>query len=321
MTQTARYLFDLDFAAPPEPEIEEEIEEIPPEPMITVAEHEQLLADAIKTARVEGEQTARADREQTASEQQLAVQKEMLDDVSMIYSEVGLLMERLERDASNLAFAFASRFAEKLVAQEPKTEVLGLLHQIMGPLRQTPHITIRLSEDIAEDIRLAMDQQMAELGFDGKLSIIPDPAIMPGDCEVEWADGGIGRNLRSAVRQVEQLLNDHFAHLPPPEQDEPQDEKEPQDDQPGDEPDETSQQAQNTGDDGTSNEPPASEEPPVPASDGDPTAELTDQPQQTEPTADPSPNPGPTLDELTDLWQAEDAEASDPAHRTDGEKA
>jgi len=46
MAQAARYLFDLDFSAPPEPEIESHIEEIPPEPMITVAEHEAILARA-----------------------------------------------------------------------------------------------------------------------------------------------------------------------------------------------------------------------------------------------------------------------------------
>ena len=45
-------------------------------------------------------------------------------------------------------------------------------------------------------------------------TIIADPTIMAGDCEVEWADGGIGRNLRSAIRQVDQLLEDHFAHVP-----------------------------------------------------------------------------------------------------------
>ncbi|WP_319530044.1 FliH/SctL family protein [uncultured Cohaesibacter sp.] len=217
MANAARYLFDLDFSARPEPEIVEEIEETPPEPTITVAEHERLMAEAIERARLAGEQAAREDREQLASEESLAVQKTILEDVGMIYTEVGTLLQRLERDASNLAFAFASRFAERLVAQEPKAEVLGLLHQILAPLRKTPHITIRLNDEIAEEIRVAVDQQMAVLGFEGTLSILPDPAVMPGDCEVEWADGGIGRNMRAAIRQVEQLVEDHFAHVPPSE--------------------------------------------------------------------------------------------------------
>ena len=214
MQQAARYLFDLDFSAPPEPEIEEEIEEIPPEPMITVAEHERLLAQAVAQARSEAETAARADRERLASEETLRLQQSMLDEIAMIYTEVGTLLERLEKDASNLAYSFASKFAEKLVAKEPKTEILALLHQILGPLRKTPHISIRLNETIADDIKTMVDQQMDELGFNGKLSIIADPAVMIGDCEVEWADGGIGRNLRNAMRQVEQLLDDHFAHIP-----------------------------------------------------------------------------------------------------------
>ena len=218
MQQAARYLFDLDFAAPPEPEIEEEIEEIPPEPMITVAEHERLLAEAIAKAHAAGETQAREDRTLLASEETLRLQKTILDDLAMIYTEVGVLLGRLEKDACNLAFAFASKFAERLVAQEPKVEVQALLGQILSPLRKTPHISIRLSDSIADEIRQAVDEQMATLGFEGKLTILADPAVMPGDCEVEWADGGIGRNLRSAIRQMEQLLDDHFAHIPDTEE-------------------------------------------------------------------------------------------------------
>ncbi|WP_119309449.1 FliH/SctL family protein [Cohaesibacter haloalkalitolerans] len=214
MSQAARYLFDLDFSAPPEPVIEEQIEEIPPEPMITVAEHERLLAEARAAAFAEGEAKAHDERDLLASEQRVALEKEIVEQISMVYTEVGTLMQRLERDASNLAFAFASRFAEKLVAQEPKGEIMALLNQILAPLRKTPHISIRLNDAVADDVKAAVDQQMNELGFTGTLTILPDPAIMPGDCSVEWVDGGIGRNMRSAIRQVEQLLTDHFAHVP-----------------------------------------------------------------------------------------------------------
>lgn len=224
MPQAARYLFDLDFSAPPEPEIEEEIEVIPPEPMITVAEHKRLLADAVAAARAEGEATALEQRELLASEESLHLQQTMFDEISMIYTEVGTLLQRLEKDASNLAFAFASRFAERLVAQEPKAEILALLHQILAPLRKTPHISIRLNDAVADEIKAMVEAQMSELGFTGKLTVIADSTIMAGDCEVEWADGGIGRNLRSAIRQVEQLLEDHFAHIPDVEDEEEEEE-------------------------------------------------------------------------------------------------
>lgn len=245
MAQAARYLFDLDFSAPPEPEVEEQIEEIPPEPMITVAEHERLLAEAKAQAFAEGEAKAREDREQLASEQNLALEKQIIEEISMVYTEVGLLMQRLERDASNLAFAFASRFAERLVAQEPKGEIMGLLNQILAPLRKTPHISIRLNDAVADEIKAAVDQQMAELGFTGKLTILPDPVVMPGDCEVEWVDGGIGRNLRAAVRQVEQLLEDHFSHVPEdPEQDD-EDDTSPTDEAPAEDTEETAEASTN----------------------------------------------------------------------------
>ena len=214
MARTSRYLFDLDFAAPPEPEVEEEIEEIPPEPMITVAEHERLLAEAVAKAHAEGQIEAREERELLACEKNVEMQKAILEELAMLYTEVGTLLQRLEKDASKLAFTFASQFAERLVAQEPKVEIQALLNQILAPLRQTPHIAIHVSKEVADEIRTSVEKQMKEMGFEGELSILPDPVMMPGDCEVEWVDGGIGRNLRTAIRQVEQLLDDHFSHVP-----------------------------------------------------------------------------------------------------------
>lgn len=214
MAQTARYLFDLDFSAPPEPEIEEVVEEIPPEPMITLAEHEKILEQAKAEAHARGHEEAMQERQALASEQVAQTQETLLGEVAMIYTEVGHLMARLEKDASRLAFSFASRFAEKLVAQEPKAEILALLHQVLAPLRQTPHIAIRLNPEVTEEISQHIEDQMQALGFEGKLSLLPDETIMAGDCEVEWVDGGIGRNLRAAMRKANKLLEDHFAHIP-----------------------------------------------------------------------------------------------------------
>jgi flagellar assembly protein FliH len=219
MAQPARYLFDLDFSAPPEPEIEEVveeeiIEEEPPEPMITVAEHEALIETIRQQAYEQGLAEGREEREQSATEQSVALQKSILDEIAMVYTEVGTLLSRLERDASRLAFTFASRFAEKLVAQEPKAEVQALLNQILAPLRKSPHLIIRIHSSLADEIKQSTEDQMKELGFKGSLMVTGDDAVAPGDCEVEWNDGGIGRNMRAAIHHAEELLEQHFAHIP-----------------------------------------------------------------------------------------------------------
>ncbi|MCT4654511.1 MAG: FliH/SctL family protein [Cohaesibacter sp.] len=236
MAQPAPFLFDLDFSAPPEPEIEEVIEEIPPEPMITVAEHERLLAQIRQEAYEQGLLEAQTAREQTAQEKNADLQQAILNEISMVYTEVGTLLARLEKDASQLAFAFASRFAEKLVAQEPKAEIQALLHQVLSPLRETPHISIHLNPEIAQEIEQAAREQMEAIGFTGTLVIQADEAIMPGDCEVQWIDGGIGRNLRAAIRQAESLLEQHFAHIPDEEDSQEDDQENDQEEgAPGDE--------------------------------------------------------------------------------------
>ncbi|MCV6576139.1 MAG: FliH/SctL family protein [Cohaesibacter sp.] len=230
MAQPARYLFDLDFSAPPEPEIEEVVEDIieeeePPEPTITVAEHEQLIETIRQQAYEQGLEEGRQEREQSATEKNNELQKTILDEIAMIYTEVGVLMARLEKDASTLAFRFASRFAQKLVDQEPKAEIQALLNQILAPLRKSPHLTIRVHSDLAQDIKASTKKQMKELGFKGNLMVRGDDMIAPGDCEVEWNDGGIGRNMRDAIQHAETLLEQHFATVPEEEIPEEEDTK------------------------------------------------------------------------------------------------
>ena len=111
--------------------------EIPPEPMITVAEHERLLAQAVAAARAEGEAEALQQRERLASEESLSLQQTMFDEISMIYTEVGTLLQRLEKDASNLAFAFASRFAERPCRTGAENRNPRFAASDFGPLAQS----------------------------------------------------------------------------------------------------------------------------------------------------------------------------------------
>ncbi|MGB6760386.1 MAG: flagellar assembly protein FliH, partial [Xanthobacteraceae bacterium] len=43
-------------------------------------------------------------------------------------------------------------------------------------------------------------------GFDGRLAIVSDESLAPGDCRVEWADGGIVRDHTATASAIDETV-------------------------------------------------------------------------------------------------------------------
>lgn len=206
-----RFLFDRTFSEieiDPADEIEEPAE--PEVPMITVAEHEALLAAAEQAAFARGRAEAMAARERSDEER-------LADEARRLAGEVGHLVERLdteqarvEKDAVALAFLVARRLSAHLVAREPLGEIVALIAECLGPLRKAPHLVIRLRDSDVEALKARIDPLVAEKGFEGRLVFLGDPEIAAGDCRIEWADGGILRDRRALEKQVDQAARRYF---------------------------------------------------------------------------------------------------------------
>ena len=48
-------------------------------------------------------------------------------------------------------------------------------------------------------------------GFDGRLAIISDESLAPGDCRVEWADGGIIRDTTATASVIDETVARYIA--------------------------------------------------------------------------------------------------------------
>ena len=48
-------------------------------------------------------------------------------------------------------------------------------------------------------------------GFDGRLIVLGEPEIAPGDCRIEWADGGIVRGRAATDAAIIEAVNRYAA--------------------------------------------------------------------------------------------------------------
>ncbi len=201
MTNPSKFLFELDFSAPEEPEI---VEPPKPEiPMIPVSEHEALLEAARKQAFEEG-------RAEAAKTHQGAQEKLLTEEVGRLVGAVEGTLNTLdemevvrEKDATSLAFLIARRLCAHLIARQPLSETVALVAECLGPLRQAPHLVIRVAERDVEALKKRVDPIVHEKGFEGRLVILGEPDIARGDCHIEWADGGILRDRKALEREVD----------------------------------------------------------------------------------------------------------------------
>ncbi len=207
-TTPSKFLFSTDFAAPEAPAAE--LPQEPAVPMMPVAQHEALLAAAIADARskgrAEGMEEARA-----GEERRLADEAARLVSVAQqVFDEIDGFREEIERDAISLAFLVARRLCAHLIARSPLGEIVALVSECLGPLREAPHLVIRVAVKDVDALKKRMDPLIEEKGFEGRLVILGEPEVERGDCRIEWADGGILRDRKAIEKQIDQIIRGYF---------------------------------------------------------------------------------------------------------------
>lgn len=209
MTAPARFLFETDFSRPnPAEEDVQAAEETADAPIATYLK---ALAAAEARAYAQGQADGRKQVEAQSA-------KRLADNAGLLVSSAqGILAAldadraRIEKDAADLALTTARRLAEHLIARQPSGEVVALVDQCLGPLRQAPHIVVRVNEAHVEAIKSEADRISHERGFSGRLVILGEPDLRGGDCRIEWADGGIVRDRTLIEQQIDAAIESYFA--------------------------------------------------------------------------------------------------------------
>ncbi|HVZ51562.1 MAG TPA: FliH/SctL family protein [Pseudolabrys sp.] len=181
MKATAKYLFDEDFATGEKP-------------TITVVEAERRRADAESTAYRKGFAAGQAQAQGEANERIATALSAIADGLSRVHQALSGIEARLETEAVDVAVAVAGKLAPELIAREPLAEIAALATECFRHLVTTPHVAVRISADIYEAAKAKLEDIARARGFEGRMMVITDEALRPGDCRIEWAEGGLVRD-------------------------------------------------------------------------------------------------------------------------------
>ena len=196
MAAAAKFLFDIDFgpatqaAAPP----------------VAAAEHTAALAEAEARGYREGMNAADA-QARTEAERRLALAFERIaGGVEQLRASLKRVEDTFEAEAVEVALAVGRKLAADLIAKEPFAEIAALADNCFREMITAPHIVVRVNTDLYADAKQQLEEIARARGFEGRLVVMSESDIAPGDCRIEWAEGGLKRDRAATEAAIAEAV-------------------------------------------------------------------------------------------------------------------
>jgi flagellar assembly protein FliH len=187
----AKFLFENDFSAGGDGN-----------PSISIAEHRARLKEAETSAYARGVDQGMA----TADERTAAALDRIASALKGLDRSLAAVAARLDAEAVEVAVAVARKLAPALIAREPFVEIAALATDCFRHLVATPHVAVRVNDALHATAREKLDEIVRRCGLESRLVVLAEPDIAPGDCRIEWADGGISRDSAAVAAAIDQAV-------------------------------------------------------------------------------------------------------------------
>jgi flagellar assembly protein FliH len=96
-------------------------------------------------------------------------------------------------------------------------EVEALLRDCLSAAYDEPRIVVRAHDSVLGSLTDHLDDLTKSSGFNGNLVLFEDQDLAPGDCRVEWADGGAERDIKRVWENIELAITRFTQEQPAPE--------------------------------------------------------------------------------------------------------
>jgi flagellar assembly protein FliH len=208
MTARAKFLFDVDFGAGPA--AEGALHAVP------LGVHEAALADARAQAYGEGHAAAEAKAAADLALRLATALEQAAAGLDRMNRGLRAVEARLECESAEVAVMVARKLAPELVGREPFAEIAALAAECFTHLVAAPHVVVRVNEALYAEARERLAAIAQTRGFGGRLVVLAEPGIAPGDCRIEWADGGIVRDRAMTEAAIGEAVGRYVAARRPP---------------------------------------------------------------------------------------------------------
>jgi flagellar assembly protein FliH len=201
MGAPAKFLFDQDFSVPDKAR----------ERAVSAKEIAEQIAAAEGRGYRTGFEAAQREAKAESDRRSALALEEIGTGIRTIASRFSGIEARLETEAVEVAVAVARKLCNELVAGEPLAEVTALVSDCFRHLVSTPHLVVRINDQLYDAARERIEAMAKQNGFQGHLVMLAAPEIQTGDCRIEWADGGVVLERATIEAKINELVGRYMA--------------------------------------------------------------------------------------------------------------
>ena len=126
-------------------------------------------------------------------------------------AQVDALRAQLAGQAVELALALAEAIAGKALAQTGLAGIEAVVADVLAEQIEAPRLTIRVGAALLDDVRERVQAEASAMHFEGRLIFQPEPGFGPGDCAIEWANGGVRHVAAERRAAIEAQVRDFLS--------------------------------------------------------------------------------------------------------------
>ena len=214
MTAETRFLFETTFDDPTAYEAEEakvaeaqsEVEEAP-----TYSEEE--LNAACQEARAAGREEGVREAADATEHQMAAALTIIGERLSEIFDTQAKSGAAAAQDAATIAITIARKIFPDLNRRNLLGEIGRLVEMILAAVMDEPRLTIHVNDSLRDALTARIEELRHAKGFEGKIVLLGEPNIPPGDCRIEWSEGGTERNTAALWQQIDEIVENNIGTL------------------------------------------------------------------------------------------------------------
>lgn len=148
--------------------------------------------------------------QKTAAESQA---KHLNVTVDKIAAAIGTLIanaeaERPIREAQlrEAVLAIAKKVLPDFSQRHGLQEIEAVVAGVIGEMASEPRLVARVNDAQFDAVDAALKAMTEKQGFAGKVVLVADAEVNADDCRIEWADGGVERNLDALWQNLGKTL-------------------------------------------------------------------------------------------------------------------
>jgi flagellar assembly protein FliH len=209
MAAIRKFLFDTDFAprlpAPPANQAEEPAApapEAPPPPVFSEEDVAIARNEGFAAGKREGIVEASAAVERQIAETLARIEGSLPD----VFAAQQKAAESLQHDGMTVIRALARKTLPSLAKDNGLGEIEHLAGVVLDRLRTEPRVVFKVNDGLTGALQEKLSALAGTKGYAGSVAVLGDAGIAPGDCRIEWSQGGAERQAAAILDEMDRII-------------------------------------------------------------------------------------------------------------------